>query len=87
MNTELKPTQRFLKTQAKLNGLPPNSEDVYLKSKFEIYLQRNSKLHELTYPMYFHWWRNSTYSEQCKAEKDQGKGSLTPTVGFKGVDI
>ena len=85
MATELKPTQRFLKTQAELNCLPPDSEDVYLQSKFEIYLQRNPKLNEITYPMYFQWWRKSTYSEQCKAEKGESKGS-SPTIGFKGTD-
>ena len=51
--TKVNPTQRFLKTQAELNGLPSDSEDVYLKSKIEIYLQRNASLYELTYPMYF----------------------------------
>ena len=84
--TKVNPTQRFLKTHAELNGLPSDSEDVYLQSKFEIYLQRNESLYELTYPMYFQWWRKSTYSEQCKAEKCEGKSNSTVTVGFKGVD-
>ena len=35
--------------------------------------------------MYFHWWYKSTYSEQCKGEKDIERG-LIPVVGFKGVD-
>ena len=51
--TELYPKQRFLKTQAELQTLTNDSEDVYLQSKFEIYLKRNKALHELTYPMYF----------------------------------
>ena len=42
--TGLNPMQRFLKTQAELNCLLSDSEDVYLQSKFEIYLQRNKSL-------------------------------------------
>ena len=84
--TKVNRTQRFLKTQAELNGLPSDFEDVYLKSKFEIYLQRNASLYELTYPMYFQWWHKSMYGEQCKAEKGKGKGNSTLNIGFKGVN-
>ena len=66
--TEIKPTQRYLKTIAELSNLPSDSEDVYLESKFETYLQRNASLHELTYPMYFQWWHKSSHNEQHKAE-------------------
>ena len=84
--TELNPKQRFLKTQAELQTLANDSEDVYLQSKFEIYLKRNKALHELTYPMYYQWWRKSTYSEQQKAEKNESKGNSPITVGYKGID-
>ena len=66
--TEIKPSQRYLKTIAELSNLPSDSEDVYLESKFETYLQRNASLHELTYPMYFQWWHKSSHNEQHKAE-------------------
>ena len=36
LDTELQPTHRFLKTQAQLNALESDSEDIYLQSKFEI---------------------------------------------------
>ena len=84
--TEINPTQKFLKTQVELNALPSDSEDVYLQTKFETYLERNKALYEITYPMYFQWWRKSTYSEQCKAEKEESKGNSAPSVGYKGID-
>ena len=55
-----------------------------VQSKYEIYLKRNKALHELTYPMYYQWWRKSTYSEQQKAEKNESKGNSPITVGYKG---
>ena len=68
-----------------LASLPQDSEDIYLSTKYQLYLLRNNALHDITYPTYFQWWRKSTYSEQCKGEKAIEK-KLTPLVGFKGVD-
>ena len=84
--TEINPSQRLLKTQAQLKALAADSEDVYLQSKFEHYLERNANLYDITYPVYFQWWRKCTYSEQCKAEKDEKKGISKITLGFKGTD-
>ena len=50
--TELQPTHRFLKMQAQLKALELESENIYLQSKFEIYLERNANLHGITYPAY-----------------------------------
>ena len=83
--TELKPQQQFLKHRAQLATLPQDSEDVYVQSKYQVYLKRNSALHDLTYAMYFQWWRKANYSEQCKGEKAIEKGS-TPLIGYKGTD-
>ena len=83
--TELKPQQQFLKHRAQLTSLPQDSEDVYVQSKYQVYLKRNNTLHDLTYPMYFQWWRKANYSEQCKGEKAVEKGS-TPLIGYKGTD-
>ena len=83
IDTELQPKQRFLKTHAQLKALDSDSE---MQSKFEVYLQRNKKLHDITYPMYFQWWRKCTYSEQCKAKKNEKKDGSTVTLGFKGTD-
>ena len=83
--TELKPQQQFLKHRVQLANLPEDSEDIYLSTKYQIYLLRNNALRDITYPMYFQWWRKSTYSEQCKGEKAIEKGVI-PVVGFKGVD-
>ena len=68
-----------------LAGLPEDSEDIYVTSKFETYLQRNNALHNITYPMYFQWWRKCSYSEQTKGEKATEKG-LNPCINCKGVD-
>ena len=84
--TELKPQRQFLKHRVQLASLPQDSEDIYLSTKYQLYLLRNNVLHDITYPTYFQWWRKSTYSEQCKGEKAIEKG-LTPLVGFKGVDV
>ena len=43
-------------------------------------------MHDITYPMYFQWWRKCTYSEQCKAKKNEKKDGSTVTLGFKGTD-
>ena len=83
--TELKPQRQFLKHRVQLASLPQDSEDIYLSTKYQLYLLRNNALHDITYPTYFQWWRKSTYSEQCKGEKAIEK-RLTPLVGFKGVD-
>ena len=83
--TELKPQRQFLKHRVQLANLPEDSEDIYLSTKYQIYLLRNNALRDITYPMYFQWWRKSTYSEQCKGEKAIEKGVI-PVVGFKGVD-
>ena len=85
LTTELKPQRQFLKHRVQLANLPEDSEDIYLSTKYQIYLLRNNALHDITYPMYFQWWRKSTYSEQCKGEKALEKGVI-PVVGFKGVD-
>ena len=83
--TELKPQRQFLKHRVQLASLPQDSEDIYLSTKYQLYLLRNNALRDITYPAYFQWWRKSTYTEQCKGEKATEKG-LTPLVGFKGVD-
>ena len=56
-----------------------------MSTKHQVYLLRNSALNDITYPMYFQWWRKSNYSEQCKGEKATEKG-LIPLIGFKDVD-
>ena len=59
---------------------------VYVQSKYQVYLKRNSALHDfITYPMYFQWWHKANYSEQCKGKKAVEKGS-TPLIGYKGTD-
>ena len=58
---------------------------MYQKSKFQAYLERNNKLQNITYPMYFQWWRKANCGEQCKGENCVKKG-VTPNVGYKGTD-
>ena len=83
--TELNPRQKYLKNKATLAFLPADSEDVYQKSKHQAYLERNSKLHNVTYPMYFQWWRKANGGEQFKGENCIENG-LIPSVGYKGTD-
>ena len=85
LNTELKPQRQFLKHRAQLASLPNDSEDIYVLSKHQVYLNRNSALYDITYPMYFQWWRKASYTEQCKGEKAAEKG-LTALIGYKGID-
>ena len=83
--TELRPKQKFLKNKATLAFLPANSVDVYQKSKFQAYMERNDKLCDITYPMYFQWWRKANGGEQSKGENCVKKG-VAPSVGYKGID-
>ena len=85
LNTELKPQRQFLKHRAQLASLPNDSEDIYVLSKHQVYLNRSSALYDITYPMYFQWWRKANYTDQCKGEKAAKKGS-TALIGYKGID-
>ena len=51
LQTELVPTQRMLKPRVEIESLPEDDEDIYLKIKFEIYLQRPTQLAPLTYQL------------------------------------
>ena len=44
LTTELKPQQQFLKHRAQLASLPQDSEDVYVQSKYQVYLKRKQCL-------------------------------------------
>ena len=44
LQTELVPTQRMLKPRVEIESLPEDDEDIYLKTKFETYLQRPTQL-------------------------------------------
>ena len=60
LQTELVPTQRMLKPRVEIESLPEDDEDIYLKTKFEAYLQRPTQLASLTYPEFYRWWRSAT---------------------------
>ena len=59
--------------------MPDDSEDTYQKSKLQAYLERNYALSNVTYPVYYQWWRKCTANEQSKAENSVKQG-LTPYV-------
>ena len=44
LQTELVPTQRMLKPRVEIESLPEDDEDLYLKTKFETYLQQPTQL-------------------------------------------
>ena len=48
-------------------------------------MERNDKLCDITYPMYFQWWRKANAGEQSKGENCVKKG-VAPSVGYKGID-
>ena len=80
--TEVKPKQRFLKPRGDISGLPNNSTDIYLESKFEVYLQRPSQLSDITYPAFYQWWRRASKSEQAKAVQAARK-TETPSLNVR----
>ena len=53
--TEVKPKQRYLKPQGEISGLPKQSNDIYMETRFETYLQRPTELLEITYPTFYQW--------------------------------
>ena len=50
LHTESQPTQKMLKPQAALQSMKDEDPDIYLQTKFEIYLKRPPQLTKLTYP-------------------------------------
>ena len=83
--TEVKPKQRYLKPQGEISGLPKQSNDIYMETRFETYLQRPTELSDITYPTFYQWWRRATNAEQTKAVKAARKGE-TPSLNVRGVD-
>ena len=81
--TEVKPKQRYLTPQGEISGLPKQSNDIYMETRFETYLQRPTE--HITYPTFYQWWRRATNAEQTKAVKAARKGG-TPSLNVRGVD-
>ena len=68
LRTELVPTQiGMLKPRVEIESLPEDDEDIYLKTKFETYLQRPTQLAPPMYPEFYRWWRSATPAQQKKA--------------------
>ena len=67
--TELIAKQRMLKTSGQLQSLEADSEDMYIGTRFETYLQRPPELEEITYPDFYKCFRRATSEEQRKAER------------------
>ena len=74
--TELIAKQRMLKTQSQLQSLEGDSEDIYMATRVDTYLQRPPQLKRITYPEFYQWWRRSTPDEQRKAERGALSGSV-----------
>ena len=62
--TEMVPKQRMLKMKCQLHSLDAESEDVYMPTRYEIYLQRPQPLKDLTYQQFNQWWRSATSKEE-----------------------
>ena len=69
LQTELNPYHRMLKPKFELDSraLSDDSEDIYLRTKLEIYLKRPTQLDSFTYPEFYQWWRSANQDEQNKA--------------------
>ena len=65
--TQVNPPTRVLKSKKLLEQLPPDSADVFYKSKFEVYLMRSKELRDITYPDLYRWWRQLLPSETQRA--------------------
>ena len=74
--TDLIAKQRMLKTRGQLQSLEADSENVYIATRFETYLQRPPELEEITYPDFYKWFRRATSEEQRKAERMTANGSV-----------
>lgn len=68
--------QRMLKTQSQLKSLEGDSEDIYMATRVDTYLQRQPQLKHITYSEFYQWWRRSTSDEQGKAERGAVSGSI-----------
>ena len=73
LQTELAPQQRMLKPNFQLNTLPEDSDDIYLQTKLETYLNRPAQLGQLTYPEFYQWWRSTTPAQQKTASEAESK--------------
>lgn len=85
LQTELTPSQKMLKPKHLLHSLNDDSEDIYLRTKFDTYLQRPHQLKLVTYPHFFQWWRSAGTDEQKKAENASNTHSKY-IVKCKGTD-
>ena len=64
--TQVNPTTKVLKGKQLLEQFPPDSEDVFYTSKFQVYLVRPKELKEIIYPDLYKWWRELLPSETQK---------------------
>ena len=81
LQTELNPTQKMLKPSFQLSQLQDSDDDIYLRTKFQTYLNRPVVLHSLTYPEFYQWWRSATAAEQRKANRKGEATDLCPKGG------
>ena len=65
----IEPQQQFFKHRVQLASLPQDSKDIYLSTKYQLYLLRNNALHDIIYPTYFQWWRKSTNVKVRRLQK------------------
>ena len=82
LQTELNPCHRMLKPKFELDSLSDDSEDIYLRTKLEIYLKRPTQLDSLTYPEFYQWRRSANQDEQNKA----ARANSQCVIKSKGAD-
>jgi hypothetical protein len=54
--TELSPSQRMLKNPSELKEMCDGDRDVYMATRFDVYLYRPAELRELSYCEFYRWW-------------------------------
>ena len=70
----------------------PEDDDIYLKTKFETYLQRPTQLAPLTYPEFYRWWCSATPAQQkiAVSMSANGQALISETKGandFRDYEI
>ena len=75
--TEVKPSVKVLKGKRLLEELPPDSQDIFYMSKFQVYLLRPEELRDITYPDMYKWWRQLLPGETQRAVQQMEQQQLT----------
>ena len=72
----------MLKPKLEFGALSEDSEDIYLQTKLETYLERPTRLDSLTYPEFYRWRHFATQNQQNRV----AQATSQPVVICRGAD-